>query len=70
MKKSIIGKCLVSELLYKRKMSIVDLEYVTGIHKNQLGEYIHNKRKMSLKNARIIAQALDCYIDDLYVWND
>ncbi|PKR83501.1 helix-turn-helix domain-containing protein [Heyndrickxia camelliae] len=63
-----IGKCLLPMLLKKRKWTQVDLEAVTGIHRNQLSEYINNKRTMSLKNARIIANALRCHIDDLYDW--
>ncbi|PKR82711.1 helix-turn-helix domain-containing protein [Heyndrickxia camelliae] len=55
-------------LLKKRKWTQVDLEAATGIHRNQLSEYSNNKRTMSLKNARIIANALKCHIDDLYDW--
>ncbi|GIN22576.1 helix-turn-helix transcriptional regulator [Siminovitchia fordii] len=68
MKKIEIGKCLLPELLYKRKMTQVQLEARTGIDRRQINAYIKGNRKMSLVNAKVIAEALGCAIDDLYEW--
>ncbi|WP_432806464.1 helix-turn-helix transcriptional regulator [Lederbergia lenta] len=70
MGKDIFGKCLLLSILYKRKLTQLDLASLTGIHKNQINEYISNKRRMSLKNARIISVALRCKIEDLYEWKE
>lgn len=63
-----IGKCLLLELLKSRHMTQVDLSVLTGISKSQINEYIKNTRFMSIKNAKLIATALKCHIDDLYEW--
>ena len=68
--KKVIGNCLLSHLLMDHRMSQDDLAVKTGIHKAQISEYVLNKRHMHLNSARIIAQALNCYIDDLYEWKD
>ncbi len=68
MKKIEVGKCLLPELLYERKMTQVDLETKTGIDRRQINSYIKGHRRMSLVNAKIIATALKCVIDDLYEW--
>lgn len=68
MSKVVIGKCLLIHLLIKRHMTQSDLADKTGIAKTQINEYIANTRKMSLQNAKIIANVLACHIDDLYEW--
>lgn len=68
MSRSIIGKCLLADLLRQRGMTQADLSDRTGISKTQINEYIGNTRIMSLGNAKLIAQSLKCHIDDLYRW--
>jgi transcriptional regulator with XRE-family HTH domain len=70
MGRKVIGKCLLPQLLYNHKMTQVDLEHLTGISRRQISEYSRNERKMSLNNARLIAKALRCHIDDLYTWSE
>lgn len=68
MSKDIVGKCLLLNLLNKRYMTQVDLSEKTGISKQQINEYIANNRLMTIYNAKLIAEALDCHIEDLYEW--
>ncbi|PLR72222.1 helix-turn-helix transcriptional regulator [Bacillus sp. UMB0728] len=68
MSKDIVGKCLLLNLLNKRYMTQVDLSEKTGISKQQINEYIANTRLMTIYNAKLIADVLDCCIDDLYEW--
>ncbi len=70
MTNKIIGRCLLIHILHRLKMTQIELEELTGINRKQINEYIHNKRTMSLKNARVISKALKCHIEDLYEWND
>lgn len=68
MTKAIVGKCLLLDLLNKSYMSQTELSAKTNISKQQINEYISNARLMSLYNAKLIANALKCKIDDLYEW--
>lgn len=63
-----IGRCRIQDILDKKRMSQVDLAVTTGIPKSQISDYIHGRRGISLKNAKIIAHVLKCTIDDLYEW--
>lgn len=67
--RTIIGKCLLLEILNSKYMTQADLVEKTGIAKSQISEYISNKSTMSLNTAKVIALALNCSIDDLYEWN-
>lgn len=69
-KRNIVGRCLLGDILYKKAMTQVDLEIITGINKVQINEFINNKRVMSLNNAKIISDALNCLIEDLYEWKN
>jgi putative transcriptional regulator len=60
------GQCLLSQLLYAKRMQQQELSTKTGITRNQICLYCNNVRKMSLKNAVLIAYALNCKIEDLY----
>ena len=64
----IIGKCLLLDILNRKRMTQADLAAMTGIARTQINEYIANTRKMSLVNAKLIAYVLRCHIDDLYEW--
>ena len=66
-----VGSCLLRELLKKRHLTVVELSMRSNIPVQQISDYINNRRCMSLKNARKITNALgNCYIDDLYTWDD
>lgn len=67
--RKIIGKCLLQKLLNDRRMTQTELADKTGIDHRQINSYIKSKRIMSLGNAKLIAFALKCSIDDLYEWN-
>lgn len=64
------GKCLLSLILIRKGMTQVDLAVKTNIRPQQLSTYMNNKTVMSLPNARKIALALNCRIEDLYEWNE
>lgn len=68
MTKVVVGRCLLQDILNSSKLSQVDLSIKTGISTTQLSDYKSKNRVMSLKNARVIAQALNCNMDDLYEW--
>lgn len=63
------GQCLLQEILNRKGMTQIELSIATGISKTQISDYINNRVRMSLKNAKIISLALNCSIDDLYEWD-
>lgn len=63
-----VGKCLLHDILKRKRISQVDLATASGITATEINLYIHNERVMSLRNARRIAVVLNCRIDDLYDW--
>lgn len=63
-----IKRCLLPEILEKRKMTQEQLAHKTGIRFNQISEYCHLKRTMTIKNAKLIADVLNVKIEDLYEW--
>jgi putative transcriptional regulator len=64
----IFGKCLLLNLLEKRRLTQADIAAMTGISKTQINEYISNTRRMSLANAYLISCALKCHVEELYTW--
>jgi putative transcriptional regulator len=66
MGRCIIGKCLLQNLLNRKRMTQIDLSDLTGISKTQISEYIANTRKMSLSNAILIACVLKVDVLELY----
>jgi transcriptional regulator with XRE-family HTH domain len=65
----VAGKCLLLRRLKERNMTQQDLAEKIQMSASQINDYIHNRKKtMSLSNAKTIANALDCTIDDLYEW--
>lgn len=69
MAKCIIGKCLLLNILNRKRMTQVDLSVLTGIATTQINEYISNSRGMSLANAKLIAHYLNVSMDDLYEYD-
>lgn len=66
---TIVGRCLLNQILHKKKMSSCELACKVGMLPSQISDYLNNHRAMSLKNARKISKALGCHIDDLYDWS-
>lgn len=68
MPKCTVGKCLLPNILKRKRMTQVELSVLTGIATTQINEYIANTRGMSLANAKLIAHYLNVSMDDLYEW--
>jgi putative transcriptional regulator len=66
MAQCIIGKCLLLNILKRKRMTQADLSDITGISRTQINEYISNTRKMSLANSILIAFTLRVHVEDLY----
>ncbi|WP_156088545.1 helix-turn-helix transcriptional regulator [Mycobacterium tuberculosis] len=62
------GRCRLRLLLRERKRNQQWLSEVTGIDKYRISYYANNRGLMSLSTAKTIADALNCSIEDLYVW--
>jgi plasmid maintenance system antidote protein VapI len=60
------GRCLLQEILDERNMTQTHLSIVTGIAKQQINDYVNNRRKMSLQTALLIAYVMKCNVTDLY----
>jgi DNA-binding XRE family transcriptional regulator len=63
-----VGKCLLLKRLNDRGMTQQELADKIPMNPQQINDYIHNRKTMSLKTARVIAKGVGCYIDDLYEW--
>ena len=63
-----IGQCLLKELLDQKRLTQQELAELTGFTKQDINGYVNNRRKMSLKTAKTISVALNCTIEELYVW--
>jgi putative transcriptional regulator len=63
-----VGRCLLLDILQRKGMTQAELSEITHISTSTISSYISNRRKMELRNAKIIATALNCHIDDLYEW--
>ena len=64
-----VGRCLLKPILKKKNMTQQDLADLTGMTKQEINTYANNRRRMSLKTAKIIAIALKLHMDDLYEWD-
>ena len=62
------GRCLLGSILQEKRMSQVELAALTSITPIEISYYIHNQRRMSLKTAKTISDALNVTIEDLYEW--
>lgn len=67
-KKLDFGRCLLQEILDRKKLSRSYITDRTGMTKQQISSYINNDRTMSFKNAKLIADVVGCHVDDLYEW--
>jgi DNA-binding XRE family transcriptional regulator len=63
-----VGRCLLQQRLDELGMTQQELANKVHMPKQQISDYANNRVTMSLKNAKNIASALRCHIDDLYEW--
>lgn len=61
-------RCRIPELLEKIGQTQVWLSAVTRISEQRISDYSKMRYVMSLKTAKMIARALKCSIDNIYVW--
>lgn len=62
------GRCLLPELLTERQLTVTAFADQLQAKPALLHDYIEGRRVMPLRNAKAIAQVLDCRIEDLYEW--
>lgn len=59
--------CKVKKILAKKGLTQTWLSHKTGISKGQLGDIVNNRyNKVSLYNAKLISDALDTPIEELW----
>jgi transcriptional regulator with XRE-family HTH domain len=63
-----VGRCLLLDLLHRKRMTQADLSFKTGIARSQINAYINNKQVMSASVMKTIASALNCRMEELYEW--
>ncbi|UED78077.1 helix-turn-helix transcriptional regulator [Brevibacillus sp. DP1.3A] len=63
-----VGRCLLADRLKDAGMTPAELAEKLGMSLSQISEYIHNKRVMTLKNARTISEMLGCSMESMYEW--
>lgn len=63
-----VGKCLLPDILTRKRMSQQKLATIMGVTRQQINDYCTRKNIMTLPVAVNIALVLDCEIKDLYEW--
>jgi transcriptional regulator with XRE-family HTH domain len=63
-----VGRCLLDKRLREHGMSRIDLAIKLDMSESQISDYVHNRRKMSLKTLINVALAIGCSPFDLYEW--
>jgi DNA-binding XRE family transcriptional regulator len=58
----------IREFLKYRNMTQEDLSRITGIAQPTLSRIINGKKEIYLESAFIIAKALNCKIEDVFIW--
>ncbi|MDU0199861.1 MULTISPECIES: helix-turn-helix transcriptional regulator [Paenibacillus] len=61
-----LGRCLLSERLQEKGMSMEELAQALHFKPEKLSDFVENKRIMPLKSAISIAVTLGCEVNDLY----
>ena len=64
-----VGRCLLGQILRNKKMSASELALKLNMSQSQISDYVRNRKSMSVKTTRRIAQALSVKMDDLYDWD-
>lgn len=69
MKRVVIGRCLLQSILDDKHMTQSELAALTGYTKQEINDWVHLRRTMSIRTAKTIVKALkiSC-IDELYEW--
>jgi DNA-binding XRE family transcriptional regulator len=62
------GKCLLRLRLDQAGINQSELGRRVNLSPQMISHYIYNRKIMSLEIAKSIAAALNCNIEDLYVW--
>ncbi|WP_088832606.1 helix-turn-helix transcriptional regulator [Paenibacillus tyrfis] len=62
------GRCLLHFRLKEVGMTPQDLADRIQMPRQQISDYANDRYKMGLANAKTIAMAIGCSIDDLYEW--
>jgi plasmid maintenance system antidote protein VapI len=62
------GKCLLLPLLKELGITQKQCADKANMKATQINDYIHNRRKMSIDNAKTISEAIGCNMSDLYEW--
>jgi transcriptional regulator with XRE-family HTH domain len=63
---AVVGRCQLRKLLKKRGLTQTELAELSGKAEAKISDYVNNKSVMSLGTAGLIANILNCHIDDLY----
>jgi len=63
-----VGRCLLASRLKEAGMTQQDLCEKLNMSASQVSDWVNNVKKMSLGNAKTVANALGIVIDDLYEW--
>jgi transcriptional regulator with XRE-family HTH domain len=63
-----VGRCRLRELRNRRGWTQDELSRRSGVYSKLISAYETNDRVMMLGNAKSLANALECFIDDLYDW--
>jgi transcriptional regulator with XRE-family HTH domain len=60
------GRCRLRYLLAKKKMTQAELSRRTGYSPQQISNWVNDKEPMSFDAAATVANAVGCYMEDLY----
>lgn len=63
-----VGRCLLHDRLKERNLSQQELADKIHMPRQQVSDYANDRITMSLRNAKVIASAINCRIEDLYEW--
>jgi transcriptional regulator with XRE-family HTH domain len=63
-----VGRCLIPDLCHAKGITQTQLGDLVGMSRSQISDYCTKRFFPSLENAKLIADALGCHIDDLYEW--
>ena len=61
-----VGKCLLLDLLNKRRMTQNDLAIELGVSRQRVNALVHNRAVMSFETALNISKILHCDMEELY----
>ncbi|AXN39813.1 helix-turn-helix transcriptional regulator [Peribacillus butanolivorans] len=65
---SVVKRCLLRELRESRGLTQQQLADRVGMSKSTISDYENLRNIMLVSTAKVIADELNCRIDDLYEW--